>query len=116
MPFWLAIIIFTAIVGGLSVGAFSMWIEFLKDQRKGQADTGVLEEVVIAQQEALKAAEQRIQVLETIVTSQEWDMIDRKGPVAADAPRPEPLIALDDSPDEPSDRERAAELAKRLRL
>lgn len=116
MPIWLALIIFTAIVGGLSVGAFGMWIEFLKDQRKGQADAGVLEEVVIAQQEALKAAEQRIQVLETIVTSQEWDVVAKAAPVTNTEIGPEPRISLEDVQEEPSDRERAAELAKRLRL
>ncbi|NNE71158.1 MAG: hypothetical protein HKN29_12450 [Rhodothermales bacterium] len=127
MPFWLAIIIIIATIGGLSIAAFSMWIKFLEDQRQAGEATGELGKVITAQQEALEAAERRIQNLEAIVISHEWDAVQGEaaglagtagstagtaGSVAGTAAgRVDPDL-LDD---EASDADRAAEIARRLR-
>ena len=98
------------------VGAFSEWLKFKEKQAKLGTSTSELEKTVVGQQQALETAQRRIQNLEAIVTSQVWDVMHDDTLPEAERQRAlsQARIQLD-PPDEPSDADRVAQLARRLR-
>lgn len=98
------------------VGAFREWLRFKEKQAKIGTSTNELEQTVAAQQQALEAARRRIENLEAIVTSQMWDAVHDEALPEAEKHRAltQARIHLD-PPDEPSDAERVAQLARRLK-
>jgi hypothetical protein len=118
MPLWLVILILTTTVGGLLFAAFGMWLGFKTQQAEIGASTSDLGRAVATQQEALEAAERRIQNLEAIVTSQAWDVlgdeelseVEKKHAVSQGRLQADIL----EEEGEPSDAERAARLARRV--
>ena len=98
------------------VGAFSEWLKFKEKQAKLGTSTSELEKTVVAQQEAMEAAQRRIQNLEAIVTSQVWDVMHDDTLPEAERQRTLSQARIQiDPPDEPSDADRVAQLARRLR-
>ncbi|MFQ5569163.1 MAG: hypothetical protein ACE5G0_05785 [Rhodothermales bacterium] len=98
------------------VGAFKEWLKFKAKQQQLGSSTRELEQIVARQQEALDTAQRRLQNLEAIVTSQVWDVVHDD---TVPEPEKERVLAgtriVLDSPEEPSDTERAARLARRLK-
>lgn len=102
-------------LAGIMAGMWSEWLKF-KDK---QARLGSTAESLEASFETLsgkleaqnKALVERIQNLEAIVTSADWDRISPG--VALPEPEPEPELLLPDPREET--REEAAKLAQRLR-
>ncbi len=70
MPWWVLIPIVAILVG-----AFTEWLSFKEKQAKLGTSTSELEKTVAVQQQALEAAQRRIENLEAIVTSQVWDVL-----------------------------------------
>lgn len=111
-----------AIGGGLLMGGFSQWLEFKSQQRELGASTHELEEHTQALREALDASEkerrrltERVQNLETIVTSQAWDTLHEgleQG--ALGDGRASSLPAASEPQKETSDAEKAERLARRV--
>lgn len=103
-------------VVAILVGAFSEWLKFKEKQAKIGTSTSELEKTVVAQREALEAAQRRIENLEAIVTSQVWDVMHDETLPEAERQRAlaQARIQLD-PPDEPSDADRVAQIARRLR-
>ena len=100
------------------VGAFSEWLKFKEKQHKLGSSTDELEKTVEAQQQALEAAERRLRNLEAIVTTQMWDVVHDDTLTEAEKQRALAASKRDLAPpaDEPSDAERTAQLARRLRV
>ena len=68
------------------------------------------------QQQALEAAQRRIENLEAIVTNQVWDVMHDEALPEAERQRALAQARLDIAPpDEPSDADRVAQLARRLK-
>ena len=114
--FWAFSWIWIPIVAILA-GTFKEWLKFKEKQRQLGNSTEVLEKQIAAQQEALDAAQRRLQNLEAIVTSQMWDVLHD-----AELPEAEKQRALAgarlhlDPPAAPDDAERTAQMARRLKL
>lgn len=108
---WVLIPIVAILVGG-----FSEWLKFKEKQAKLGTSTSELEKTVVTQQQALEAAQRRIENLEAIVTSQVWDVMHDETLPEAERQRAlaQARIQLD-PPDEPSDADRVAQIARRLR-
>ncbi|MBO6574405.1 MAG: hypothetical protein JJ896_03230 [Rhodothermales bacterium] len=108
MPFWLQIIVVASTLAGLGIAGLAVWagLRGWAGARDAEVDavTAELKEVVQHQAVALAAAERRIQNLEAIVTSQEWDSLQEG----------KPLIELEDA--EPADAERAGQIARGLKV
>ena len=103
-------------IAGIMAGAWSEWLKFKKEQATlGQS----AESLESSFQELSEKLEQqnaslitRIQNLEAIVTSADWDRLtDQATPVAL--PEPEPEILLPEPEEE--NREEAERIARRLR-
>jgi chromosome segregation ATPase len=99
-------------LAALAVGAFEQWLKFRAKQEKLGTSTKQLEGVVedlterLQESEATRARlEQRIENLETIVTSVDWDKVTALRP---EAPRLE-------IPEEPDASEEAERIARRVR-
>ena len=108
---WVLIPIVAILVGG-----FSEWLKFKEKQAKLGTSTSELEQTVAAQQQAMEAAQRRIENLEAIVTSQVWDAVHDETLPEAERQRALAQARLQlDPPDEPSDAERVARLARRLK-
>ena len=98
------------------VGAFSEWLKFKEKQARLGTSTSELEQTVAAQQQALEAAQRRIENLEAIVTSQMWDAVHDETLPEVERQRALAQARLHlDPPDEPSDAERVARMARRLK-
>lgn len=117
MPLWLQILIIASPLAGMLFAAFVVWLKFKEKQAQIETSTSEVAQTVAAQQQALEAAQQRIQNLEAIVTSQVWDAVHDAGLPTAEKQRALSAARLDlDLPgDEPSDAERAAQIARRLK-
>ena len=103
-------------IAGILLGAFSEWLKFKEKQAKLGTSTSALEQTVATQQQALEAAQRRIQNLEAIVTSQMWDAVHDETLPEAERQRALAQARLDlDPPDEPSAADRVAQIARRLR-
>ena len=100
-------------LAGIMAGMWSEWLKFKEKQARLGSTAESLEssfEELSGKLEAQnRALVERIQNLEAIVTSADWDRIS---PLAA-LPEPEPDILLPDPEEE--NREEAAKLAQRLR-
>lgn len=108
---WVLIPIVAILVGG-----FSEWLKFKEKQAKLGTSTSELEHTVAAQQQAMEAAQRRIENLEAIVTSQMWDAVHDESLPEAERQRAlaQARIQLD-PPEEPSDADRVAQMARRLK-
>lgn len=103
-------------IAGIMAGAWSEWLKFKKEQ----ASLGASAESLEASYKELsgKLEEQhaslitRIQHLEAIVTSADWDQLTESEDPAA-LPEPEPEVLLPDPGEE--NREEVERIAKRLR-
>lgn len=119
MEAWIWVLIPLA---AIMVGAFKEWLKFKEKQDRLGASTGELENTVSALEAELeasekqrKALERRIQNLETIVTSQAWDALhsaDRSEQMQIDGGP----LSLPENEEEGTDEERAARLARRLKI
>lgn len=100
-------------IAAILAGMWSEWLKFKKEQAKlGSAAYNLeasLDEVTKRLEAQNQALVERIQNLEAIVTSAEWD---RMAPMES-AAEPEPRIVIPDPQEE--NREEAARLAQRLR-
>jgi predicted Rdx family selenoprotein len=117
MPLWIQILVLVSTLAGLLFAGSAVWIEFKEKQAQLNKSTSELEDTVAAQQKELQAAKRRIQNLETIVTSQAWDMVHDEGVPEADKKRSlsQASVDLKDPEDDLSDAERATRLARRLK-
>lgn len=114
---WVLIPLFAILVGG-----FKEWLKFKAKTRELGASTRDLEQTVAAQQQALGAAQaqqdalvRRIQNLEAIVTGQLWDVLHDDALPPAEKQRALTAARLElDEPDEPSDADRVAQIARRI--
>ena len=103
-------------IAGILVGAFSEWLKFKEKQAKLGTSTAELEHNLSEQQLALEAAQRRIENLEAIVTSQMWDAVHDETLPEAERQRALAQVRIHlDPPDEPSDAERVARMARRLK-
>ncbi len=102
-------------LAGIGLAAFSQWLKFKEKQAKLGASTDALEKEMKALKASIsekdEALNKRIQNLETIVTSQVWDAINSEN-----VNLPPPLLddILPPAKEEPSDTQRAEQIAKRL--
>ena len=116
MPAWVWFMIFLIPIAGILLGAFSEWLKFKEKQAKLGTSASELEQAFAAQQQALETAQRRIENLEAIVTSQMWDTVHDETLPEAERQRALAQARLQlDSPDEPSDAERVAQMARRLK-
>ena len=117
MPIWLQIIIVVSTLSGLAFAGFGIWFAAKQQEAQSGLATSELEQTVASQQKALEAAQQRIQNLEAIVTSQEWDVIHDGGlPEAMSQPAlSQARLDLDVLDAKPSDTERAEQITRRLK-
>ena len=114
MAAWIWVLIPLA---AIMVGAFSEWLKFKEKQVKLGTSTNELERLVAAQEQALEAAQRRIRNLEAIVTSQVWDLMSDEALPKAERQRAldQARLHLEPPAAEPSDAERVAQIAQRLR-
>ena len=114
--FWAFSWIWIPIIAILA-GTFTEWMKFKAKQQQLGTSTHELEKTVEQQQALLAEAQRRLQNLEAIVTSQMWDAVHDDALPEAERQRAlaEARIHLD-APPEPSDAERAAQIARRLKL
>lgn len=125
MAAWIWVLIpLTAIL----MGGFKEWLAFKAKQDKLGTSTHELEAAVEQLQAALDASEEeraamarRLQNLETIVTSVEWDALEadslqvpRQAEPAGPARRTPPELELPPAPEEDAPAERARKMARRL--
>ncbi|MFT4605045.1 MAG: hypothetical protein ACI9W4_001784 [Rhodothermales bacterium] len=117
MPISIVIIILAGITGTFSFISFASWLGSKEKQAKIGSSTGELGQTVAAQQKALEVAERRIQNLEAIVTSLEWDAVAGGALPEVETNRAlgQARVELDEPEEEPSDTERAAQIAGRLK-
>ena len=111
-------------ITAILVGGFTEWLKFKEKTRQLGSSTEELEGTVKSLTETLQKSEaqqqaliQRIQNLEAIVTTQTWDALHDN---ALPTPEKERRLAsarvlLDEPDDEPSDAEKTARLARRLK-
>ncbi|MBX2822136.1 MAG: hypothetical protein KTR29_20750 [Rhodothermaceae bacterium] len=115
-------------LAGILAGAFKEWLQFKQTQNQLGTSTEKLEKKVDVLEKALENSEaqsallvERIQNLETIVTSQEWDTLDghllkSTSEASKDTENKSPLLAgqIDPPEDESASMNKAARLARRL--
>lgn len=115
-------------LAGILAGAFKEWLQFKQTQNQLGTSTEKLEKKVNVLEKALENSEaqsallvERIQNLETIVTSQEWDTLDghllkSTSEASKDTENKSPLLAeqIDPPEDESASMNKAARLARRL--
>lgn len=111
-------------LAGIGVGAFKEWLKFKDKQARLGASTHELEVEVekLQKQLKLKDAEmqQRIQHLETIVTSQVWDTLHDESGMADEKLPPHLLDEIRSAEEDETDparenRRKAAHLAKKIK-
>lgn len=113
-------------LAAILMGGFQQWLRFRQTQQKLGTSTHELEREVDRMKQALAASEAerqalvgRLQNLETIVTSQMWDVVHDASLPEADRTHAldeaRARLSLPEAEDEDSDAARAARLAKRLR-
>ena len=116
---WIWIPIIAILVGG-----FTEWLKFKEKTQRLGSSTSELESAVTTLTETLKQSEaqqealvERIQNLEAIVTTQAWDALhDDALPTSERERRLASARLVLDEPDEPSDAEKTARLARRLKV
>ena len=106
-------------LAGIGLAAFSEWLKFKKQTAKIGNSTVELESAVssmTAEIEELREERQRlvqrVQNLETIVTSEAWETLGHDRELAKAKAPPLKLPDMDDAPDEV---DQVAHMAKRLR-
>jgi len=112
MATWIWVLIPIAFI---LVGAFSEWLKFKGKQAKLGTSTNELAQTVVLQQQALEMAQRRIENLEAIVTSQMWDAVHDETLPEAEKQRALTQARIHLEPPEPSDAERVARMAQRLK-
>ena len=109
-------------LAGILAGTFKEWLKFKEKQNQLGNSTANLEDNVAELTKSLEKSEQnrkvlieRIQNLETIVTSQNWDLLDPQSAINTPTSRILEERDLIDVPEaEPTTREKTARLARRL--
>ncbi|GAB5521476.1 MAG: hypothetical protein RhofKO_37270 [Rhodothermales bacterium] len=109
-------------LAAILVGAFSEWLKFKAKQQQIGTSTRELEDQVVQLERDLQAVRadrdglaRRLENIETIVTSQVWDALhDASAEHRQLAPSPARL-ALPDLDEGPSDADRVAQMARRVR-
>ena len=115
-------------IAGILAGAFKEWLQFKQTQNQLGTSTENLEKKVDVLEKALELSEnkrsqlvERIQNLETIVTSTEWDSLDQhlltnSTPASEEVQRTTPLLEdqIPVQPEETRAMNKAAQLARRL--
>ncbi len=106
-------------LAAIAVGAFTEWLKFKSKQDRLGTSTAVLEKVVDEVRSELKESlatrdrlQQRIENLETIVTTEMWDVVHGT-PSSPRHSAPKPQLELPEDDEEVSDR--AARMAAKLR-
>lgn len=110
-------------LAAIAVGAFKEWLKFKAKQDRLGTSTAELERVVDGLRQDLKQSEdsrrrlvERIQNLETIVTTEMWDVVHGAPGQRESRPRPaerKPQLELPEEEDETTDR--VSKIADRLR-
>ena len=115
MVAWIWILIPLA---GIVLAGFSEWLKFKKENAQLSSSNQVMQSDMAAltdQLETLRMVNEqlveRVQNLEAIVTSETWDLMNREAGETAASP---PLLDLNE-PEAPSEQDRAARMARRLR-
>ena len=109
-------------LAGILAGTFKEWLKFKEKQNQLGDSTASLEDKVASLTQALEQSEQqrlvvveRIQNLETIVTSQDWDLLEHTSEAEDLIPNNVQAQSSIELPAaEPSTREKAAHLARRI--
>ncbi len=116
MPMWLQIIIVAATFSGLLFAGFGIWVKSRESLAHADGARAELEHEVAAQRRALEVAVQRIQNLETIVTSQDWNAVQGGTAPGTSEHRAiaQPPLRLDDLEGLP-DAEQVARTARRIK-
>lgn len=114
-PFIVAIV---AIVLGIAYAGYEQWLKYKAEREKGgmpaeevTAALNEMEERLAEHEEQRAALQRRIQNLEAIVTSETWDELQ-----AGEGARRPQLSLPEEERDPKSDADRAAEIARRLRM
>lgn len=115
MPIWLQIIVVASTLAGLGFAGFGIWFAAKRQENEIGLAASELEKRVSSQQKALEAAQQRIQNLEAIVTSETWDVAHDGGLLETKDTRSQARLDLDALDAEPSDAERTAQITRRLK-
>lgn len=119
MPLWLQIIIVASTLAGLGFAAFGMWMGAKQKQAQMGTTVEELQSLVEEQQRKLEAADRRFQNLETIVTSQLWDVVNDESSTDGDRQRAladaSQGLGLDLDLDETTDSDQVEHIARRLR-
>lgn len=95
-------------LAGMALGGFAMWLEHKKETRQLGSSTKDLEHEVASLQEKLERSERRLQNLEAIVTSHDWDQLKSE-----EAPLRERFLEITEESDK-SQEEEAAQIARRV--
>lgn len=113
MEWWIVIIV----LASLALGGFTEWLKFKGKQEKLGASTSELEselqdlkETLREREQRQQALERRIQNLETIVTSESWDVL-----IADDEREVLTSGARLELPEDDATTEKAERIARRLR-
>ena len=109
-------------LAAILVGAFSEWLKFKAKQQKLGTSTQELENQVVQLERDLQAVRadrdglaRRLENIETIVTSQMWDALHDASAEPQPLPPSQPRITLPDVDEGPSDADRVAQMARRVR-
>ncbi|MFT4604954.1 MAG: hypothetical protein ACI9W4_001693 [Rhodothermales bacterium] len=98
-------------LAGIAAGSFSEWLKHKEKTAKLTASTAGLEDVTLTLASENKDLRRRIQNLEAIVTHEVWEAAQSNAGPAIKAERIDAALLTP----EPSDQDRAAQLAGRLR-
>ncbi|MEM1096692.1 MAG: hypothetical protein AAGJ10_19000 [Bacteroidota bacterium] len=120
-PFSWVLIPLAAILMGTLMGGFSEWLKFKAAQQKLGTSTLELENQVVQLERDLQAARadrdalaRRLENIETIVTSQTWDALHEPN-AGRQVGASQAQITLPDLDAGPSDADRVAHMARRVR-
>jgi predicted nuclease with TOPRIM domain len=115
------ILIFAIPILGIMLAGYKEWLKFRAKQQELGASTQEVEETIQALRERLNRVEQerdalieRVQNLETIVTSEAWDALQDPTTDAASLPEASDPAELESSPDQDAAGDATEEQAKRL--
>ncbi|MCS3612703.1 hypothetical protein [Salinibacter ruber] len=124
IPLVAVVMVFAIPILGIALAGYKEWLKFKTKHRELGSSTREVEDRIDGLQDRLArleaerdALQERVQNLETIVTSEAWiaDHDESSGLSSLDGTAPGPLEAPDDDASLPNDAARTAKLARRLR-
>ncbi len=124
VPLVAVVMVFAIPILGIALAGYKEWLKFKTKHRELGSSTREVEDRIDGLQDRLArleaerdALQERVQNLETIVTSEAWiaDHDESSGLSSLDGTAPSPLEAPDDDASLPNDAARTAKLARRLR-